>query len=554
LQLREKPDHPIDLTSEGDMAAKLSKDTFPEKAGPDDFQCFGPPAMRDGEFENTKICDMGCFTQDGKDSNKYYHGAVVQHKKSKGWYVYFEWGRTGAARPSFQFVACDSEAEACRELADQLHSKNDRRGEWATVAGIRTLRARAGKDCYLVRPMATRSTGLPDARSIKTNEGARKPVNGEQKDSPKVKSVKKKAAPKADEQTVALMRDLVVATVAYTRGSMADASLPTQAAIDEARQILAEAQKRLVVVGDNVKRQVKDRDLLQLTTLMYGRIPKRKPVGADTSTWILSKANVLGWQNDLDAFESALYATDIEHEPDFDPFAGMALTMEWIPPASEVGKFLHDWWPRATANRHSYLGGMKIKNLWRVERHADRGKLPPVQKDVLGAKPKIEERPLFQPDSRPDLPKADAKRYGATNTSLLFHGTRSVNVSGILREALRLPKQLVGVVITGAMFGPGLYFADDWKKSAGYTSLTNSYWSAGNGTVKGRDAFMFAADVVLGNPFVAPGPRGYTAPPDGHHSVYGKGGHSQVQNNEFIVFDAAQHQLRYLAEFTVTGK
>jgi poly [ADP-ribose] polymerase len=127
-----------------------------------------------------------------------------------------------------------------------------------------------------------------------------------------------------------------------------------------------------------------------------------------------------------------------------------------------------------------------------------------------------------------------------------------VNVSGILREALRLPKQLVGVVITGAMFGPGLYFADDWKKSAGYTSLTNSYWSGGSGAVKGRDAFMFAADVVLGSPYVAPKWGGYTSPPKGHHCVFGKAGDSGVQNNEFIIYSPNQNRLRYLAEFTTT--
>src|SRR5438067_880886 len=109
------------------MASKLAKDTYPENASPGDFQCFGPPATRDGEFDAVKICDMGCFTQDGKDSNKYYHGAVVQHRTSKSWYAYFEWGRTGAAKPSFQFVACDSDTDAQRQMAAQLHSKNDRR-------------------------------------------------------------------------------------------------------------------------------------------------------------------------------------------------------------------------------------------------------------------------------------------------------------------------------------------------------------------------------------------------------------------------------------------
>ena len=525
------------------MATKLGKDTYPEKGTAGDFQCFGPPATKDGDFSDVKICDMGCFTQDGKDSNKYYHGAVVQHRKSKKWYAYFEWGRTGAAKVSFQFVQCSDEKEAQHEFAKQLHSKNDKRGEWVTIAGIQTLRAKQGKDCYLVRPQATRSTGLPDARSIKMNEGAKKAA------AKKTKGKKKSAAPKVDKQTLALLNDLSIATIAYTRGSMADESLPTQSMIDEARQLLTEAQKRVVKVGDDVKKQIKDKQLSELTNLMYGRIPKKKERNAPPEEWILSKNNILAWQNDLDAFESALYATDIEDEPDINPLEELDLHMEHIAKTSKLGKFLYQWWPKATANRHHYIGSLQIKNIWLVERNADKGRLKPIQEKVAKAKPKLDEGAQFQPKTRTDLPTADRKLYKDSNTALLFHGTRSVNVRGIMKESLRLPKQLVGVVITGAMFGPGLYFADDWKKSAGYTSMKNSYWSRGSGAVKGRGAFMFAMDTVLGQPHVADRAHGYTSPPKKHHSVFGKAGHSGVQNNEFIVFDPQQQQLKYLIEF-----
>ena len=540
------------------MAHKLAKDSFPGGSSADDFQCFGPPATKDGEFDSVKICDMGCFTQDGKDSNKYYHAAVVQHKANKKWYTYFEWGRTGATHPSFQFVECSSEQEACTDFAKQLHSKNDKRGEWVTIAGIRTLQAKAGKDCYLVRPMATRSTGLPDARTIKMNEGAKKAEEKEEskgKDKAKkepAKKSRKKSKPKYDENTLSLLRDLNVATIAYTKSNMADASLPTQASIDEARTLLSEAEKRILKVGDDVKKQIRDKELVQITNLMYGRIPKKKPVGAAASTWILSKENIHTWRVDLDAFESALYATDIEDQPEeeVDPLAGLAITMEWLSPDSKQGKHLMEWWPTATNNRNQYLGDMKIVNLWRVDRHDDRESLGSTQKEIVKEKPKIGERALFQTEKRPDLKAAEAKVYKTSNTALLFHGTRSVNVSGILRESLRMPKQLVGVVITGAMFGPGMYFADDWKKSAGYTSIPNSYWSGGSGSVKNRSAFMFAVDVVLGSPFVAPNAHGYVAPPDGHHSVFGKAGVSGgLMNNEYIVYRREQHKLRYLAEF-----
>lgn len=534
------------------MGTKLARDSYPEKSSPGDFQCFGPPATKDGDFDNARICDLGCFTQDGKDSNKYYHAAVVQQRTSKNWYAYFEWGRTGATHPSFQFVQCASEQEAHREFASQLHSKNDRRGEWVTVASIRTLRAKAGKDCYLVRPMATRSTGLPDARSIKINDGARaEKIKSDASDSVG-KSKKKKKGPVVDEPTRSLLRDLSVATIAYTRGSMADESLPTQAAIDEARTILTEAQARVAKLGDSVKKQIKDKQLMEMTKLMYGRIPKRKALRAAAEDWILNGDNILVWQNDLDAFESALYATDIEQgEEEANPLEELDLHMEWVPPTSKHGKVLYKWWPTATANRHSYIKDMTIRNMWMVERNADRGKLAEVQKQIVKQKPKLEQQALFQPKSRTDLPTTDRKRYKDSNTALLFHGTRSVNVRGIMKESLRLPKQLVGVVITGAMFGPGLYFADDWKKSAGYTSMQNSYWSRGNGAVAGRGAFMFGADVVLGQPFVAPRAHGYTEPPEGHHCVFGKAGDSGVQNNEYIVFDTNQQQLRYLVEFDV---
>lgn len=525
------------------VLGKHGRKTYPEGSLASDFQCFGPPATKDGEFNHARICDMGCFKQDGQDSNKYYHAAVVQQKDSKNWYAYFEWGRTGATSPDFQFVGCRDEADAVSQFAKQLHSKNDRRGEWVTIAGIRTLRAKKGKDCYLVRPQATRSTGLPDARSIKMNEGAK-----EEKRADSGAKKKRKKAPSADPQTLSLMKDLAMATVAYTKGSMADQSLPTQTAIDEARDILQEALKQIKKIGDNEAKQLKDKQLMDMTSLMYGRIPKRKPVGAAASTWVLSQDNILRWQADLDAFESALYSTDIIEDTDFDPFAGMNLKMEWVSPDSKIGKYLYEWWPKATNNRHGYIKNMKIKNLWQVERHADVGKIAKAQAKVLEGKPKIKERPLFQ-KPRPDLSKTETTAYKNSNTSLLFHGTRSVNVSGILREALRLPKTLVGVVITGAMFGPGIYFADDWKKSAGYTSLQHSYYAAGSGQVKGRGAFMFACDVVLGAPYVAPKWGGYTGPPKGFHSIYGKSGTSGVQNNEFIVFEGQQNQLRYLCEF-----
>jgi hypothetical protein len=531
------------------MATKLEKGTYPVGHGPDDFKAFGPAATRDGEFENTLICDMGCFTQDGKDSNKYYMGMVTQSKKDSKWYTYFEWGRTGATKPQFQMIECSSKQEAEREYADQLHEKNDKRGQWTNHASLgRILQAKPGKDCYLVRPQATRSTGLPDAKTITQNEGAKqvsKPAAGAKKSST------------YDPQTQTLLRDLAGGTVSYTRATLsAGAALPTQKAIDDGKVLLIDAQKRVLAVGDNIKDQLADKDLLDITSQLYGRIPKAKARNAGPETWILTKDNIALWGQDLDAFESALYSTDLGDtvNDSFDPFAGAPtrIKLAYLDRKSDAGQFIANWMPDATRKRHHY-GRMSVKNMWVVEREVDEKNLLSAQEDILKDNPKIDERPLHQPKERTDIDKDSLKRNVLTNTSLLFHGTRTVNVPGIIRENLRLPKQLVGVVITGAMFGPGIYFADDWMKSAGYTSLDNSYWSSGSGSVKGRDAFMFVAEVALGKMHLADGPRGYTSPPKGTHSVFGKGGYSQVQNNEFIVFTTKQYKLRYLVEFN-TGR
>jgi hypothetical protein len=485
---------------------------------------------------------MGCFNQEGVDSNKYYHGAVVQSKKDQKWYAYFEWGRQGAANPQFQFVACASRQEAEIEYADQLHQKNDKRGEWIGHATLgKILRAKAGKDCYLVRPQAARTTGLPDARTIKCNEGAKVQT---QTSIPAVV----KSASKVDAHTLALMRDLKLGTVNYTRSSMSDAALPTQAAIDEGRTILGEALKRVAQIGGDVNAQVNDKELKNLTYALYSRIPKKKDRNADPSTWILSQNNALMWQQDLDSFESALYITGND-TPEADPFDGMRISMEWLDPRSPRGEFVYNWLPRATRNRHGHIGQMRVKNVWVVERLDEPLRVSKTVESICAEQWSSNERPLHQPDRRPDLERQDTKLYSRSNTHLLLHGTRSVNCSGILREGFRLPNQLKGVVITGAMFGPGIYFADDWKKSAGYTSLSGSYWSSGSGGIKGRDAFMFVCDVVLGCPHIANGAYGYNRPPNGHHSIFGKMGVSGVQNNEFIVFSTAQYRIRYLVEF-----
>ena len=78
---------------------------------------------------------------------------------------------------------------------------------------------------------------------------------------------------------------------------------------------------------------------------------------------------------------------------------------------------------------------------------------------------------------------------------LLFHGSRNENWWSIIQSGLVL--RPTNAVITGKMFGYGIYYAPKARKSLGYTSLTGSYWARGNSS----SGFMALMDVAYGKPY-----------------------------------------------------
>lgn len=528
----------------------------------DDFRCFGPVAMQDDSFDHAMMVDLGCFNQDsGVDSNKRFHAAVCQSKKNGKWFLYTEWARTGHAAPQFQFEEALSKEHAHELLVKKVESKNIKRGEWVNILGLgRVLRPKMknGKpdDLYLVRALEKRTSGLPDGRNI-IADGSVIPKPQAIKKTAKAKT--KKVDSRYDAPTLQLMRDMNVGVQQYTRSQFATTSdVPSQRSLTEARDILSAAQKRVAEIGGSVREQLRDKTLRDLSALIYARVPKIKPVGGGDESWILSQNNLMLWSSDLDAFESSLFSGQIE-QPEIDPFEGMRIEMEWLPPSAELGKFIRTHMARATLDRHESYGNATIHNVWRVKQ-LDLEERFPKSLDRIGVV-SAPERPILQPESRPDLAVKERKRYQDSHVALLWHGSRSCNCPGILRTGLRLPKQLTGVILNNQMFGDGAYFADDWKKSAGYCSLSNSYWTRNNmsGAVRGRAAFMFLVDVALGRPHLAQSGKGYTSPPPGCHSVFGKAaitkiapsfGGGYLANNEWIIYEVDQHRLRYLIEFS----
>ena len=484
---------------------KLAKSTLPKNHSFNDFKCFGPSATKDGEFTNTKIADFGCFTQDGKDSNKYYFACVCQSTINSKWYNFYQWGRVGQSSYDFQFVECSSEADAQKTYEKQCHSKNDKRGEWFEHPSLgKILRAKTGKDCYLVRNMAKRISALPDACTICS-----------------VKPIAKIDTSKTifDTETEKLLKDLKAGTVSYARSKFSSGMIPDPDSIEEARKILALAAKS------------KTNDLKELTNILYSKIPKATYIGEKIE---LSSENIKNWYDDLDAFESAYKSEDSVEEE-----LNVKYLLKHIDKSNQLWYNIERMVKASTRNRHSYIPGtIKILNIWEVTN---------IPNEFLKQQEKIAKEysgnafPLiFQPE-RTDL-------ESKSNTQLLIHGSRTVNIGGILSTGFRLPKDLSGVVIIGANLGPGAYHASDYKKSAGYCSIKNGYWSSGSGGISGRSAFIFLNDVILGNPHVVSYPKGFSKPPQGYHSVIADTNGS-FQNEEFVVYCVEQFYPRYLIEF-----
>lgn len=137
-----------------------------------------------------------------------------------------------------------------------------------------------------------------------------------------------------------------------------------------------------------------------------------------------------------------------------------------------------------------------------------------------------------------------------TDTRLLFHGSRNENWWSILQMGLVL--RPTNAVITGKMFGYGLYYAPKAKKSLGYTSLAGSYWANGNSS----SGFMGLLDVAYGKPYDV-----YTHTYDMNSLTYDKlqqicpGANclhahagNMLYNDEIIVYKEEQCTIKYLVE------
>lgn len=149
-----------------------------------------------------------------------------------------------------------------------------------------------------------------------------------------------------------------------------------------------------------------------------------------------------------------------------------------------------------------------------------------------------------------DKYKAHIKESDFKNSKLLWHGSRNENWMSIISNGLILNPN---AVITGKMFGYGIYFGLQSRKSFNYTSYKNSYWAHGNEDT----AFMGLYDVHYGNPYIVADFNSKYYDFDynklrkegNYDCLHADSRKGMLRNDEIIVYREDQVNIRYLVEF-----
>lgn len=156
-------------------------------------------------------------------------------------------------------------------------------------------------------------------------------------------------------------------------------------------------------------------------------------------------------------------------------------------------------------------------------------------------------------------PVWEKRKTALKHSRELWHGTTAGNVLSILRTGLICPPSTAGAYnTTGRMFGDGVYFSDQSTKSLNY-AIGSAPGQRGRGSGAGNP-MMFLADVVMGRECRSDAitsssaliSRSRTGADDRGRkfdSIYVRGGHCGVMNNEMIVWHTDQIKLTHLCEF-----
>jgi poly [ADP-ribose] polymerase len=142
------------------------------------------------------------------------------------------------------------------------------------------------------------------------------------------------------------------------------------------------------------------------------------------------------------------------------------------------------------------------------------------------------------------------RKMDKADVHFLYHGSLNRNQWGLITQGPHCnpPK---GVTITGKMFGYGVYFANNAKKSVNYTSLMGSYWTHGEERTAFLQVYKLAynkpLDLYRWDPSCAKFQKGKIGD---HDAVFAHKQKGFLVNDEIIAYDDSAFTIAYLIELT----
>lgn len=476
------------------------------------------------EFTVEKVIELSYFDITGEraktknSSNKSYHAELELEKSGTRAQIYTLWGPVGGHQTA-DWRYYDSQDRARKEFDSIINSKK--------------------KKGYKEIDVAQRTYGSEEAKQI-------------------VKSVELKNANSValasklnlHKETQRLINSLLGSTQSFVTATLkCPLGQLTNKQIDLGREKLNEAKH---ILDTRKKLSTEDNKKLQnITNDFYSLIPHNLGQGARGKLLDLlidSTNKIAGLEDELDTLLDAKdIGVSLTSDNIDDKYLALNTDFNYIDHTNPLFIWVQKMVLETRAHNHRWLGNINVLNIWGLKRNKEYDifykRASEIAKEC--GKHNIPDILHKHVKARIDLDKERNEIYSKANVIPLFHGTRTQNVSGIIKNGLLI--RPAGVILCGNAYGNGVYMASNSSKSINYVDLKNSYWAKGYSNT----GFLFLNDCTLGNQLIANRYNHQYTKQNirPHHSVWAKGG-ADLINDEFILYDINQHNIRYLIEFS----
>lgn len=468
------------------------------------------------------------------NNNKFYAIELHRAKNGSGWRVYVDYGRVGKTSAKAEYLNEDkrplTEADARaffakqstdkfgKVLCSQCGSKTNRPGAEKCACG-RTLSYKDyPKNNYIPVQLAQTNVGSSEAKALVDVAKLSAKAQGQVV-----------AATPAGTPTKVMYHPAVHSLISHIyeeAGHAARSSLNTGALKATADNPLGTLSSTQLEIGKEVLADVaavlntdpNSPSLLGLTSRWYTTIPQAVGVQPDWRRLCLN--DWTKYQAALDLLDllgdvKGVQATFAHDTTTHDRYQALNARIETMDRADPNYRKLEAMCLTISPHHRARFGRCVVKNIFNLRVGAQSG------------------QNWFDP-----------RNVG--NHELMFHGSRNANMVGIMSKGLLLRPP--GVVITGSMFGNGIYAAPGGVDACASKSM--QYADGGWGGVQNRRQtfYLFIMNVAQGRVKTYYDAQSHlNAPPPGYDSVRGAKGRSLV-NDEHIIYDLRQHRLDYVVE------